>query len=134
MSLLFSATLLISALLIFWLILRKIRRSEVTIADSTFWFLFALSLVLLGVFRQIPFFFAGIFGIESPANFVFAYVIAVLILREFYSTVEISQLRARVRGLAQKEALRKMVVESEDEMMAKRDDSPSLGANSLEGK
>lgn len=134
MSLLFSATLLVSALLIFWLILRKIRRSEVTIADSTFWFLFALSLVLMGVFRQIPFFFAGIFGIESPANFVFAYVIAVLILREFYSTVEISQLRARVRGLAQKEALRKMVVESEDEMMAKRDDSPSLGANSLEGK
>ena len=134
MSLLFSATLLISALLIFWLILRKIRRSEVTIADSTFWFLFALSLVLMGGFRQIPFFFAGIFGIESPANFVFAYVIAVLILREFYSTVEISQLRARVRGLAQKEALRKMVVESEDEMMAKRDDSPSLGANSLEGK
>lgn len=134
MSLLFSATLLISALLIFWLILRKIRRSEVTIADSTFWFLFALSLVLMGVFRQIPFFFVGIFGIESPANFVFAYVIAVLILREFYSTVEISQLRARVRGLAQKEALKKMVVESEDEMMAKRDDSPSLGANSLEGK
>ncbi len=105
MSLLFSATLLVGALLIFWLILRKIRRSEVTIADSTFWFLFALSLVLMGVFRQIPFFFAGIFGIESPANFVFAYVIAVLILREFYSTVEISQLRARVRGLAQKEAL-----------------------------
>lgn len=134
MSLLFSATLLISALLIFWLILRKIRRSEVTIADSTFWFLFALSLVLMGVFRQIPFFFAGVFGIESPANFVFAYVIAVLILREFYSTVEISQLRARVRRLAQKEALRKMVVEGEDEMMAKQDSSPSLGANSLEGK
>lgn len=134
MSLLFSATLLISALLIFWLILRKIRRSEVTIADSTFWFLFALSLVLMGVFRQIPFFFAGIFGIESPANFVFAYVIAVLILREFYSTVEISQLRARVRRLAQKEALRKMVIEGEDEMMAKRDDGASLGANSLEGK
>lgn len=134
MSLLFSATLLISALLIFWLILRKIRRSEVTIADSTFWFLFALSLVLMGVFRQIPFFFAGVFGIESPANFVFAYVIGVLILREFYSTVEISQLRARVRGLAQKEALRKMVVEGGDEMMAKQDGSPSLGANSLEGK
>lgn len=134
MSLLFSATLLISALLIFWLILRKIRRSEVTIADSTFWFLFALSLVLMGVFRQIPFFFAGVFGIESPANFVFAYVIAVLILREFYSTAEISQLRARVRRLAQKEALRKMVVEGEDEMMAKQDGSPSLGANSLEGK
>lgn len=88
MSLLFSATLLIGALLTFWLIIRKIRKAEVTIADSTFWFLFALSLVLMGVFRQIPFFFADVFGIESPANFVFVYVIAVLVIREFYITVE----------------------------------------------
>ena len=105
MSLLFSATLLIGALLTFWLILRKIRKAEVTIADSTFWFLFALSLVLMGVFRDIPFFFADIFGIESPANFVFVYVIAVLVIREFYSTVEVSQLLAKVRSLVQHEAL-----------------------------
>lgn len=105
MSLLFSATLLIGALLTFWFVLRKIRKAEVTIADSTFWFLFALSLVLMGVFREIPFFFAGTFGIESPANFVFVYVIAVLVIREFYTTVEVSQLRAKVRSLVQTEAL-----------------------------
>ena len=105
MSLLFSATLLAGALLTFWLILRKIRKAEVTIADSTFWFLFALSLVLMGVFRQIPFFFADLFSIESPANFVFVYVIAVLVIREFYATVEVSQLRAKVRNLVQKQAL-----------------------------
>ena len=103
MSLLFSATL--GALLTFWFVLRKIRKAEVTIADSTFWFLFALSLVLMGVFREIPFFFANVFDIESPANFVFVYVIAVLVLREFYTTVEISQLRAKVRNLVQNEAL-----------------------------
>ena len=105
MSLLFSASLLIGALLTFGLILRKIRKAEVTIADSTFWFLFALSLVLMGVFRQIPFFFADLFSIESPANFVFVYVIAVLVIREFYATVEVSQLRAKVRNLVQKQAL-----------------------------
>ena len=105
MSLLFSATLLFGALLTFWLILRKIRKAEVTIADSTFWFLFALSLVLMGVFRQIPFFFAHLFSIESPANFVFVYVIAVLVIREFYTTVEVSQLRAKVRSLVQHQAL-----------------------------
>lgn len=105
MSLLFSATLLIGALLTFWFVLRKIRKAEVTIADSTFWFLFALSLVLMGVFREIPFFFANVLGIESPANFVFVYVIAVLVLREFYATVEVSQLRAKVRSLVQTEAL-----------------------------
>jgi len=104
-SLLFSATLLIGALLTFGLILRKIRKAEVTIADSTFWFLFALSLVLMGVFRQIPFFFAELFSIESPANFVFVYVIAVLVIREFYATVEVSQLRAKVRNLVQNQAL-----------------------------
>lgn len=105
MSLLFSATLLFGALLTFGLILRKIRKAEVTIADSTFWFLFALSLVLMGVFRQIPFFFAELFSIESPANFVFVYVIAVLVIREFYATVEVSQLRAKVRNLVQNQAL-----------------------------
>ncbi|WP_456031394.1 DUF2304 domain-containing protein [Senegalimassilia anaerobia] len=105
MSLLFSATLLIGALLTFGLILRKIRKAEVTIADSTFWFLFALSLVLMGVFRQIPFFFAELFSIESPANFVFVYVIAVLVIHEFYATVEVSQLRAKVRNLVQNQAL-----------------------------
>ena len=80
-------------------------QGRVTIADSTFWFLFALSLVLMGVFRQIPFFFADLFSIESPANFVFVYVIAVLVIREFYATVEVSQLRAKVRNLVQKQAL-----------------------------
>jgi hypothetical protein len=105
MSLLFSATLLVGALLAFALILRKIRRAEVTIADSTFWFLFALSIVLMGLFRQIPFFFADLFSIESPANFVFVYVIAVLLLREFYTTVKVSKLQAKVNALVQREAL-----------------------------
>ena len=106
MSLLFSVTLLAGALLTFWFILRKIRKAEVTIADSTFWFLFALSLVVMGVFREVPFFFADLFDIESPANFVFVYVIAVLVIREFYTTVEVSQLRAKERSLVQNEALR----------------------------
>ena len=123
MSLLFSATLLVGALLTFWLILRKIRKAEVTIADSTFWFLFALSLVLMGVFRQIPFFFADLFSIESPANFVFVYVIAVLVIREFYATVEVSQLRAKLRNLVQNQALADA---------QKQTDAASIAANAKE--
>ena len=56
-------------------------------------------------FVRFRFCFANVFGIESPANFVFVYVIAVLVIREFYSTVEVSQLRAKVRSLVQNEAL-----------------------------
>ena len=105
MTLLFRITLIVCALLVFIYVLRKIRHSEVKIADSTFWFIFALLLVLLAVFPQIAFFLSDIFGIESPANFVFLAIIAVLLIREFFTTVELSQLRNKVVALAQSEAL-----------------------------
>ena len=103
---LFTVALVLGAFCTFAFVLRKIRKSEVKIADSTFWFLFAASLVLLAVFPQIAFFFSDLFAIESPANFVFLYVIAALVIREFYSTVELSQLRSKLTALVQAEALR----------------------------
>lgn len=106
MTVFFRVVLIVGALCVFAFILRKIRKSEIKIADSTFWFLFAASFVLLALFPQIAFFFSGILGVESPANFVFLYVIAVLLMREFISTVELSKLRNRLTALAQDEALR----------------------------
>lgn len=108
MTLFFKMALILCALCMFVFVLRKIRKSEVTIADSTFWFLFAASLVLLAVFPQVAFFFSSIFNIESPANFVFLYVIAVMVVREFYSTVEISQMRSKLASLVQEQALREV--------------------------
>lgn len=105
MTALLSFALIVGAFCAFAFILGKIRKSEVKIADSTFWFLFAVSLVLMAIFPQIVFFFSGIFAIESPANFVFLYVIGALVIREFYSTVELSQLRSKLAALAQAEAL-----------------------------
>lgn len=106
MTILFKVALIVGALCSFAFILTKIRRAEIKIADSTFWFLFAASLVLLALFPQVAFFFSDLFGIESPANFVFLYVIAALVIREFYSTVELSQLRSKLTALVQAEALR----------------------------
>ena len=78
MTLLFRITLIVCALLVFIYVLRKIRHSEVKIADSTFWFIFALVILLLAVFPHIAFFFSNIFGIESPSNCVFLAIIAIL--------------------------------------------------------
>lgn len=108
MTILFTAALIVGAFLTFAFILRKIRNSEIKIADSVFWFLFGGSLVLLAVFPRIAFFCADVFAIESPSNFVFLYVIATLVIREFYSTVELSQLRSKVTALVQIEALREI--------------------------
>lgn len=101
MTLLFRITLIVCALLVFIYVLRKIRHSEVKIADSTFWFIFALVILLLAVFPHIAFFFSNIFGIESPSNCVFLAIIAILLVREFFTTVELSQLRNKVAALAQ---------------------------------
>ena len=105
MSIQFIIVLVACAICAFAYILRKIRKSEITIADSTFWFLFAASLVLLALFPQIAFFFSEALQIQSPSNFVFLYVIAVLVIREFLSTVELAKLRARLTTLTQREAL-----------------------------
>lgn len=106
MTPLFKALLIVGAVLALAYVLRKIRKAEMQIADSTFWFLFALSIVVLAVFPQIAFFCAEVLSIESPANFVFLYIMAVLVIRVFISTAEISQLRSKVASLTQEMALR----------------------------
>lgn len=111
----YTIVLIIGAICVFAFILRKIRKSEIKIADSTFWFLFALSLVLLAVFPQIASFFSEILDIESPSNFVFLYVIAILLIREFFSTVELAKLRSRVAGLVQEEALASALDKADDD-------------------
>ena len=55
--------------------------------------------------QMSQFFFSNIFGIESPSNCVFLAIIAILLVREFFTTVELSQLRNKVAALAQTEAL-----------------------------
>lgn len=106
MNLTLRVLLVICALIAFAYMLRKIRKSEVKIADSTFWFLFGLSLVVLAVFPWIAYFFAGLMNIESPTNFVFLYVIAVLLIREFITTTELSQTRSKLTFLTQEIALK----------------------------
>lgn len=106
MTLYLRIFLVIGALAVLVIMLRKIRKSEIQVSDSIFWFFFAGSFVLLAMFPQIAFFFSEILGFESPANFVFLYVIAVLIMREFSLTVKVARLRLKVTALAQEVALR----------------------------
>ena len=60
----------------------------------------------MALFPQIASFFAGLLGFQASANFVFVYVIAVLVMRDFSNTTEIAVLRKKVEGLIQEVALR----------------------------
>lgn len=115
MSILFRILLIAGALLSFAFILTKIRKSEIKIADSTFWFLFALGVVILAVFPQVAYVFCNILGIESPVNFVYLAIISILVIRHFMTTVEIAHLRSRLTTLVQEEGLSRHEARRDDD-------------------
>lgn len=101
------ALLIIFAALVFIFVIRKLRKSQMQVLDSLFWLLFSLSFVLLGVFPEIALFISSELGFMSASNFVFLYVIAVLVMRDFSNSLRISKQEERINGLAQSIALGK---------------------------
>lgn len=105
MDLLLRVFLIVCAVLVLVFIIRRVRKSELRAVDTVFWFIFASCLALISIFPQIAYFFSRLLGIESPANFIFLLVIAVLVIREFVTTVETAKLREQVDSLTQEIAL-----------------------------
>ena len=98
--------LVISAVFVLLFVVRKIRKSQLQVMDAVFWLFFSLSFVLLAVFPQIASALASLLGFQAASNFVFLYVIAVLVVRDFSQTVKIARLRDRFNTLLQEVALR----------------------------
>lgn len=98
--------LVFGAVAILGIVVYAVRKRRILIEDSLFWLAFAVLLVILGVFPQIAFFFARIFGFQSAANFVFTAIMAVLLIKEFRNTSKISLLKDRVVQLSQEVGLR----------------------------
>lgn len=83
----------------------RIRKAQVKIEDSVFWFFFSALLVLMGVFPQIINLGTTLVGVISPVNFVFLVIIFLLITRIFRMSIHISQLESKVQSLVQRYAL-----------------------------
>lgn len=106
MSLSFRIVLMLFALAALAFVLWKIRKKQLLMADSVFWFIFALLTVILAIFPQVAFFFSNLLGVQSPSHLVFLGFIALLIVKEVNASVQISSLRNQVADLVQEEALR----------------------------
>ena len=106
MSIVLRAVLLLGALLVLYFVVRKLRKAQIEVLDYVFWLFFAFSFVVLAAFPQVAFWLSSLLGFESPANFVFLYVIVLLLYREFSNTVSISKLRRRINQLVEEQALR----------------------------
>lgn len=86
--------------------IRKIRKSKLQIEYAIFWIGFSFVLFFISLFPQIPIWLAKLCGIESPANFIFLFVIFILLIHEFNLTVKLSNAENRLTRLVQELAIR----------------------------
>ena len=85
--------------------LARIRSSKIAIKDSIFWILFATALLVISVFPELTFHISSALNIMSPINFVYLFVIFILVLKIFTSSLRISMLDTRLQQLTQRMAL-----------------------------
>lgn len=94
-------------------ILRKIRKNRVKQEDALFWLCFAFVLAVLGIFPELSFRMAALLGIQSPANFIFLAVIAILLEKLLSLSIQVSSLENKVEIMAAELALRCKNMEDE---------------------
>lgn len=105
MSITLRVLLIVGSVFAFLFILRKIRKCQLEISDSIFWFFFAGFLIVISVFPQVIIYPSEWIGIDSPANFLFLLIIFVVLIKQFAMTLQIGDLKSKLKSLAQTEAL-----------------------------
>lgn len=97
--------LIAGSLLALWIVVDKVRKKNIRIADSVYWVICAVLMIIFAVFPQVAFFFAGLLGFLSPSNFVFCMIIALMLVKLFNLSCDVSRLTDKVEQLAQELAL-----------------------------
>lgn len=106
MSTTLRTVLLISSVVTAAWVLRRIRKNGVKQGDAVYWICFSVMLAVLGSFPDISFIMADILGIQSPANFVFLAIIAILLEKLLTLSIQISLLESKIEVMAAELAIR----------------------------
>lgn len=97
--------LIIGAILLFLYMIKKIRQSKVKIEALIFWLAFSILLIFMGIFSSVVYWVSDLLGFQSPISFVFLVIIFILIVKNFFMTIQISQLEHKVDELTQRIAI-----------------------------
>ncbi len=106
MSISLRIVLIVCAALVFFIIMKKLKKSQIQVMDSIFWLVFAFSFLVFAVFPGIAYWLADILGFEAPSNFVFLYTIGILMVHDFSTTAQLAELRRKLNSLVSEVALR----------------------------
>lgn len=97
--------LVIVSLLTMSFMMRKIRQAKVQIEAAMFWVIVALILVVFSLFPGVADACARLLGIYSTPNFLFLFMIFLLMVKVFSMTLQVSQMESKQKELVQKIAL-----------------------------
>lgn len=107
MTITFRSILIAASLCTMLLMLKRIRNSKVLIEDVIFWIIFSVLLLVMSIFPVIGDVLAGLLGIYSTVNFIFLFMIFILLIREFSMTIKISQMENKIKELTQEIAIQR---------------------------
>lgn len=121
MSTTLRGVLLLCALVAAVWILKKIYKSKVRLGDAIYWFCMAVILAVLGLFPDIAVWCSKMIGIETPVNFVFLFILALVIEKLFTLSIKVSQLEDKITILSAEVALRSSDSEKRMEEIEKKE-------------
>lgn len=86
-------------------VLMRVRKSKILIIDTIFWILFSLFLLIIAVFPGLVYFVSALADIQTPSNFIYAFIIFLLIVKMFLMSMKLSQMEIKLKVISQKIAL-----------------------------
>ena len=87
------------------MMIQKIRKAKLQTEDAIFWVLVSFMFVLFSLFPPVADFLAHMLGIYATVNFLFLFIIFLLLIRVFSMTIRMSQQETKLKELTQKFAL-----------------------------
>ncbi len=127
MTLTLRIVLIVASIFVVFYTIRKIRKSQLNIDDSVFWIGFSVMLLIMSIFPQIVTFFTQLLGIASPVNFVFLFVIFLIIIKLFKLAIDLSITKHRLNHLIQRIAIINHDVEKNTQRLLNNDDDNGEG-------
>ena len=101
--------LIIGAVLMTASMLCRIRKARVRMGYAIFWLIFSLIILILAIFPGLAGVLARLVGIRTSGNFIFMFIIALLIVEIFSLTVRLSEVEAKLYEKVEQDAADKGV-------------------------
>jgi len=98
--------LLVASLITFCYVIRKLRKSQIQIMDTIYWFGLSAVFIIMAVFPQAVGWISEIMGFMSPVNLVLLAMIFLVLLRCFLLSIRVSQLEDKLKNLVEELAIR----------------------------